>query len=235
MGRFARPHRTTPCPVHPPHVLKKNCPTRGVKNKGPDKTLCPRGKISERGRSARLAVGKNPAFDAEGGREFQTVGVPQPARPPPPLMENAAPTKAGLKVASPKRVPLLVPAASDASPSARHQLTSPCGVGKHGPTGPTVTVSTAFGLLVELYTLPTVTPYSPLCTGCTLVRMRVELVSPKSTLVSSKYHWYVNGGVPSAITENRTVAPELVVWLIGGTTIVGASAPPGHFPEAPAL
>src|ERR1019366_4518722 len=55
------------------------------------------------------------------------AGLPTETPSPLPSKTNACPTRPGPKVVLPTSVPLLVPAWSNALPSARHQLTSPEG------------------------------------------------------------------------------------------------------------
>ena len=55
--------------------------------------------------------------------------------------------------------------------------------------GAEVTVNEALELVIEPRKFVTVTEYKPALVGCTLLRVRVELVALRMLLVSLKYHW----------------------------------------------
>src|SRR5262245_49684918 len=98
------------------------------------------------------------------------VGLPIITPEPVPSSRKACPIKPGPKVVLPVSVPLLLPTGSVASPSAGHQLASPCGGVIQA--GRAFTVKTALELSVVPIGLDTLTAYVPACAPWRLVRPR---------------------------------------------------------------
>src|SRR2546430_2381847 len=82
-----------------------------------------------------------------------------------------------------------------------------------------VTVSVATWLVAAPQGLLTTTKYSPAAVGCTLVRVRLELLAPTGELL--KRQAYESGDVPAALTLNVALWPTPAAVFCGCEMIAG--------------